>query len=175
VGLVVDGAGFDAKAPARLAIVAETEAELDARLGEALDRIAKDPSSPFSLPTGVHYGVGPSEGPVAFLFPGQGSQYIDMTAALAMQDERALEAWDRAADLDVFGGDGAARRRVPASRVRRRGEAALDAKLTSTEWAQPAIGASSLSLLHVLKALGVTPSAVGGHSFGEVMALHAPA
>jgi len=99
---------FDAKAQARLAIVAETEAELDARLGEALDRIAKDPSSPFALPTGVHYGVGPSEGPVAFLFPGQGSQYVDMTAALAMQDERALEAWDRAADLDVFGGDAVA-------------------------------------------------------------------
>src|SRR5262249_19573037 len=51
--------------------------------------------------------------------------------------------------------------------------ASLDATLTKTEWAQPAIGAHSLSLLTIVRALGIEPVAVAGHSFGEIVALHA--
>lgn len=39
----------------------------------------------------------------------------------------------------------------------------------------PAIGAASLSLLTLLKKLGIQPDAVGGHSFGEVTTLHTAA
>ncbi len=47
------------------------------------------------------------------------------------------------------------------------------ARLTRTEWAQPAIGAASLATLRLLEQTGLTPRAVAGHSFGEVVALHA--
>ena len=50
--------------------------------------------------------------------------------------------------------------------------AAQETRLRATEWAQPAIGVTSLSLLTLLSKLGITPDAVGGHSFGEVTALH---
>ncbi len=45
--------------------------------------------------------------------------------------------------------------------------------LTATEWAQPALAATSLSMLRLLRAVGIEPGHVGGHSFGEVVALHA--
>ena len=52
-------------------------------------------------------------------------------------------------------------------------EQAQAERLTRTEWAQPAIGAASLSLLGVATALGLHADHVGGHSYGEVTALHA--
>ena len=45
--------------------------------------------------------------------------------------------------------------------------------LRATEWAQPAIGAVSASLLELLRSIGLRPGCVGGHSFGEVTALYA--
>ena len=47
------------------------------------------------------------------------------------------------------------------------------ARLTSTQWAQPALGVTSMASLELMRTLGVTPQCVGGHSFGEVTALHA--
>ena len=47
------------------------------------------------------------------------------------------------------------------------------ALLTATHWAQPAIGTMSLSLLRVLDLIGLDAQHVGGHSFGEITALHA--
>lgn len=53
--------------------------------------------------------------------------------------------------------------------------AAQQARLTQTQWAQPAIGVASVSMLALLRSLGLKPAMVGGHSFGEVTALHRPA
>ena len=51
--------------------------------------------------------------------------------------------------------------------------AAQTARLTATEWAQPALGLASLATLRLLRHLGVDGDVFGGHSFGEVTALHA--
>ena len=45
------------------------------------------------------------------------------------------------------------------------------AELTETNVAQPALGATDLAYLHVLRALGVEPQMVAGHSYGELVAL----
>ena len=44
-------------------------------------------------------------------------------------------------------------------------------QLQATEWAQPAIGAMSLSILRVLRKAGVQAEHFAGHSFGELAAL----
>ena len=49
----------------------------------------------------------------------------------------------------------------------------VDEALRDTRTAQPAIGAISLGLLRVLGGFGVRPELAGGHSFGELTALHA--
>ena len=161
-----------ASSGSRLALIASDEVDLADKLGKAIDRIEKDPTAAFSTPTGIHYGVGARDGDIAFVFPGQGSQYLFMGADLASQYSQAMDAWDVAADLDwdaeplqdvVF----------PITSFQEGGEAAQQSLLTATQWAQPAIGSTSLSMLRILRDIGVTPSHVGGHSFGEITALHA--
>src|SRR2546423_2273011 len=51
--------------------------------------------------------------------------------------------------------------------------AAQQAALTATEWARPALAVASLAQLGLLSALRLRPDAVAGHSFGELVALHA--
>ncbi len=84
----------------------------------------------------------------------------------------ARAPWDRAASSETFDEplhDVVFPRPVFDDEVR----AAQEKKLTATEWAQPAIGVTSLSHLALLDRLGLSPKAVTGHSFGEVIALHA--
>ncbi|MDC8012904.1 type I polyketide synthase [Tahibacter soli] len=148
---------FDHTAALRLALVAASVDELDGRLALAHTKIADDPAVSFQLPDGTSYGVGAPDGALALLFPGQGSQYAGMGAAAAMQFDAARAVWDRAADLRIH--DVAFGRSTDA--------------LTHTENAQPALGLASIALLAVLRELGVEGAMTAGHSFGEIVALHA--
>ncbi|MBK7582989.1 MAG: acyltransferase domain-containing protein [Myxococcales bacterium] len=154
-------------AGARLAIVAKDEQDLRAKLADALTRIESSPDAAFSTPRGVHYGVGAGRPPVALLFPGQGSQYVGMGAELAMAYDAAIGVWDLAATTGLELHDVVFP--TPVFDDAARGE--QSAKLMRTEWAQPAIGATSLSYLRLLRTMGLEPHSVGGHSYGEVTAL----
>ncbi len=48
-----------------------------------------------------------------------------------------------------------------------------DARCMQTEVAQPAVGAACVGMLRLLERLGCRPDVVGGHSYGELVALHA--
>ncbi len=161
---------FDAGAPARLAIVASGETDLHESLLKAAERLDENDAA-FSLPRGVHFAAGAAAGPVAVLFPGQGSQYVGMGRDLAVSFECVRAEWDRFADV------GAEERLAdvvfPPPAWRDEAKKALDARLTATEWAQPAIAATSLAMVRLVERLGVTPICAGGHSLGEVTALGA--
>jgi [acyl-carrier-protein] S-malonyltransferase len=96
----------------------------------------------------------------AFLFPGQGSQYVGMGREIHDQYPAAREVFDRAeALLDL-----------PLRKLCFEGP--LD-ELTLTGNLQPAVTAVDLGVLAVLEGLGYTPAAVAGHSLGEYSALYA--
>lgn len=163
---------FDAGHTARLAVVAPAGGATAAALLRAADAVDRDPQRPFSLPSGAHYGPGrPSAGGVAFLFPGQGSQYLAMGADLAVHEPCARRAWDRAAGLR-WGGQPLHRVVFPPPAFDEQEEAEQRERLTATEWAQPALAVHSLALLAVVERLGLRADAVAGHSFGELVALH---
>ncbi|MFI6689767.1 SDR family oxidoreductase [Streptomyces sp. NPDC050485] len=145
----------------RLAMVTSSPEDLAEKLEQARGLVG---TRPFSTPTGVHFGVGRTQGRTAFLFPGQGSQYVGMGADLAVHFPQAHAVWNRheAAHL-VF----------PRPAFTDAGREQQCRELTDTRWAQPAIAAHSLALLAVLDAVGVRPDCVAGHSFGELVALHA--
>jgi len=156
---------------ARLAVVADSCADLEAKIAAAASRI--ESGEVFSTPTGIHFGVGPAvPGRVGFLFPGQGSQYVGMGSDLAMHMPRAQATWDRAAGLDL--GDAPLHAVVfPPPAFTDSARQDDEGRLTATEWAQPALAVHSAALLSVLTELKLVPDCVGGHSFGELTALHA--
>ncbi len=161
---------FDAAQPHRLAVQATDAAELAARLDQAKAAIAGHPGQPASSPKGWSYGTAAAPGKLAWLFPGQGSQYLEMGAALAMQFDAARALWDQAANLSW---DGLRLDQVvfPIPTFTAEERKAQEARLTATQWAQPAIGAVSASLLALLDRLGMQPACLAGHSFGELAAL----
>ena len=148
---------FDGGSAERLAVVCESKEDLRRRLLGFAEIGAAAP--------GVYHGAGEERGRAAFLFPGQGSQYVGMTGDLAMAFPESLARWDAASWLNEL---------VFPRPVFSAGERESQARrLAATEWTQPAIGAASAALLAVLDKLGLTPDCVGGHSFGEIAALFA--
>ncbi|MEV7020497.1 type I polyketide synthase, partial [Streptomyces sp. NPDC093991] len=105
--------------------------------------------------------VGPDGGEAVFVFPGQGSQWLGMGRGLLVSSpvfaarvgecEAALAPFVDWSLTEVLTGDD-------------------DAWLGRVDIVQPALWAVMVSLAAVWEALGITPSAVIGHSQGEIAA-----
>lgn len=97
---------------------------------------------------------------IAFLFPGQGSQYVGMGKLLAEQYPAAAEIFKRADEALQF----------PLSRLCFEGP---EDELKKTENQQPALLTVSAAAFTVLQERGLAPDIVAGHSLGEYSALYA--
>ncbi len=162
---------FSAEHAFRLVIVLDLLRENDtvqARLKEALDVIAKD--QPATLPArGIYLSIGEkSVGKVAFMFPGQGSQYVQMGRDLVCTFPEAMQAVEAADEITPLG-----ERIFPPPTVDKNQNQQQAEALRRTDTAQPAIGAVSLAMLAVLNRFGLSPDATCGHSYGELPALFA--
>jgi [acyl-carrier-protein] S-malonyltransferase len=101
-----------------------------------------------------------SGGKVAFCFPGQGSLEVGMGRALAEAYPEAMDVFTRgseASGLDLM----------------HLCFEAPEAELVQTELQQPALVATSLAVLAAIRARGIKPDFVVGHSVGEFAALAA--
>lgn len=158
-----------------LAIVADSIKDLREKGAKALEALLS-PKERFHDLRGFCFAEQPTAhtGPMAFLFPGQGSQYPNMLAQLAMAFGEVRQAFD-AADRALAGEAALPLGRLvfPPSTFTPEQEQEARRALTATEVAQPAVGAASLGMLRLLESLGLQPDFLAGHSYGEYVALAA--
>ena len=170
------------RGPATMAIVAGSHDDLARLLSEAVHRLGAADAAAKALPPGLFLSNAPlaADGRVAMLFAGQGSQYPDMAAGLAATFPEVAAVLDDA-DAIVAATPSYRERHdprlsrliFPPARFDDAAETAARQNLAATEAAQPALGSVEAAMLALTDALGLAPSMVAGHSYGEYVALHA--
>jgi amino acid adenylation domain-containing protein len=119
-------------------------------------------------PLGSTHTLAAVPGETVFLFPGQGSQYLNMGRGLYEHESVFRQAVDDCAallqeelDVDI--------REVlyPAP-----GSAGAEERLKNTRYTQPALFVTEYALAQLWQSWGIRPSILCGHSVGEFVAAH---
>lgn len=162
----------------RLAIVASSLPELHEKVVRALDQLGDPKRVRINDASGMYYTEEPlsRQGELAFLFPGEGSQYQGMLADLCVHFPEA-RAWFDLIDRAFVGH---ARTYLPSEVIfpppggeDGSSDTGEEARLWQMDYGPEAIFAANQALFDVLGRLDITPHAVVGHSTGEYSALFA--
>jgi polyketide-type polyunsaturated fatty acid synthase PfaA len=161
---------------ARIGFVSESLEQTIEYLKESLLMLASHSKDYWQHPKGIYYrAVGMDlRGKVVALFPGQGSQYVNMAAELAnnypqmrqvLSDmNKILYEQNQPIVSDII---------YPPITFNQDKKIKQEQELLKTENAQPAIGAISAGIYKILQKAGFKPDFIIGHSFGEITALWA--
>ncbi len=155
----------------RLAIDYADNAELVKKLEKVSAALTSEKSGMWSAlqGQGVYRGSG-KRGKMAFMFPGQGSQYVNMLKDLHETEPVVVETFEEADRVmtPIFG-------KPLTSYIYVDGDeesiAQAEKNLKDTTITQPAMLTANVALLRVLQKYGIKPDVVIGHSLGEYAAL----
>ncbi len=123
----------------------------------------------------IYISQGVKRDRAGFLFPGQGSQKLNMARILVQRYDWAKELVNQADQwLKEMGFEPISQfiyysleRAINQEQIKEWSQI-----LARTEFAQPALCLTSLIWLRYLKSLGINPVVVGGHSLGELIAFY---
>jgi len=166
---------FNPADPCRLLIVVDRSCGDEFELKKVIDDTiaafqTADPEKQSWTAGDTFFGSGPISGKLAFVFPGQGSQYVDMARDLMCIFPEALNALERF--NQCFGKPPRLSDYIyPCPAQNKHDKLALEERLRSTDIAQPAIGSVSLAMVRILSKFGISPDTVCGHSYGEIAAM----
>lgn len=158
----------------RIAFTASDAGQAVLRLKQCCDMINASGSLPEAAhPDGIWYRQRSVEGKTAALFPGQGSQYVNMGLALGLDfpEHRAVIA-EADSEFTAAGHEPLSGAVYPKPATNR-DRSADERRLRRTLYAQTAVAAMSISTWKLLKAAGCCPQYAAGHSLGELTALWA--
>ncbi len=165
----------DKKEPYRLAIVIKNTEDLSKKIKSALKRLKKNRDDRWSTRTGIVYCHGPMEGRLAFLFPGEGSQYLNMFADLAICFDEVRHWFDFWRGL-YHDKPGEARTDIifpPQSELTKQHRKELEKRLYDMDVGSEAVFIAGQAMNTLLQSFGVQPDVMVGHSSGESSALAA--
>ncbi|WP_081988926.1 MULTISPECIES: type I polyketide synthase [Xenorhabdus] len=166
---------------ARIVFVSQSVAQTVELLSLAVSQLQQNPlqqnnTSGWEHPRGIYYQPRGKalDGKIVALFPGQGSQYVNMARDIANdypEMRQSLEALDDVAISQS--GHELSPVIYPVPAFSEEEHTKQQQRLTDTANAQPALGAISAGYFNILKNIGFRPDFVAGHSYGEVTALWA--
>ncbi len=162
--------------PYRLAIVATTPDDLLKKLAYAVKRLSEPGCLQIKEREGIYYFSEPlaPHGKVAFLFPGEGSQYINMLSDLCFHFPEIRQQFDLMDRAFTRHGRGYLPSDVvfpPPNAQGENGRQADEQKLWQMDVGAEAVFAASQGILALLTRLQIRPDYVVGHSTGEYSAL----
>ena len=168
-------AAADRGGAARLAIVAKSREALAKALAGALPKLRDPQAKAWSTRAGAFFAAERLDGKLAFLFPGEGSQYLGMFADLAQCFDEVRE-W-----LDFWRGlydDAPGQTRTDiafpaATELTPERRKQLEARLHAMDVGSEAVMVGGQAMFSLLTALGVQADVMLGHSSGESSALAA--
>ncbi|MCH8108781.1 MAG: SDR family NAD(P)-dependent oxidoreductase, partial [Chloroflexi bacterium] len=157
-----------------LSIIADSREDLLEKLGRARESLTDPDKAEIDDPRGIYFNEKQMgrEGKIAFVFPGQGSQYVDMMRELAGQFDEVRECFERADSvLSGLMPKSVSGYVFPPPTFDEAAEKENQNALTETDVAQPALGAADMAMLHLLRRLGIDAEFMAGQSYGEFVAL----
>jgi acyl transferase domain-containing protein/phosphopantetheinyl transferase (holo-ACP synthase) len=160
--------------PQRLAIVAHSTSDLGKKLAQARNSLRDADVHRWQTQGGVFFADAPLSGKVAFVFPGENSQYPGMLRDLALSFPEARSWLDF---LDgLFSEDREAPHRTllypPPTAIGASERALLQERLMDVDAGSEAVFCADQAVFSVLRdALGLEPDFLLGHSTGENAAL----
>ena len=156
----------------RLSITAVSLQNLLGHLDRVIKKLTIDKN--LVLPPQISLNLNPikEKGKIGFVFPGQGSQYVNMSLENSIYFEEIRDAITYA-DASEQNENDLEKIIFPESTFNEVDSENNNKRLRATENAQPALGAISLGYLNLLNSLQIKPDCVAGHSFGELTALYA--
>jgi acyl transferase domain-containing protein/NAD(P)-dependent dehydrogenase (short-subunit alcohol dehydrogenase family) len=161
---------FSVKDPYRFMLVLDPSNDVVGFLDRAVIALEDNPSQKAWQFENMFYGGPEPSGKMAFIFPGQGSQYVNMGRDLVCFFPDAMNVLERA--NIIFESTGCLTDHIyPLSSQNEKDRHLQEETLRKTDIAQPAIGAVSMAMLKILRHFDLQPDAVCGHSFGELSAL----
>ncbi|MDA0780970.1 MAG: beta-ketoacyl synthase N-terminal-like domain-containing protein [Rickettsiales bacterium] len=160
------------KGSCRLAIMAGDLGELSKKIDNAKKKLDKG-DAPFAGKNGVVYSNRPVEGKVGFMFPGEGSQYINMLSDLAMHFE-PVRKW--------FGFWHGLYDETPGSRrtdivfpvqseLTEQRKAYVEKRIHDMDIGSEAVFVGGQAMFDLIRHFDVEPDVMVGHSSGESGAL----
>ena len=158
-----------------LSIAARSPEDLMIKIRKAKSFLISPEKEILSDPKGIYFTTRPllsDKAKLAFLFPGQGSQYSNMLSPLAMEFECVRQPFEQAgfllaSNLPKLLGDYV----YPQPVFNDGQQKKLVSELKDTNIAQPALGASEWGMYSLLSHLNIVPDMMAGHSYGELPAL----
>jgi acyl transferase domain-containing protein/NAD(P)-dependent dehydrogenase (short-subunit alcohol dehydrogenase family)/acyl carrier protein len=162
----------DLHAPERLAIDYADAADLADKAGKALKALAANQAAVWKAlrAQGIFRGHGPAP-KVAFLYTGQGSQYVNMLRTLRETEPIVAQTFAEADRVMIPLLGKPLTDFVFVDQADPSAVAKCDEDLRQTAITQPAVLAIDLALTRLLAAYGIQPDMTMGHSLGEYGAL----
>jgi acyl transferase domain-containing protein/NAD(P)H-dependent flavin oxidoreductase YrpB (nitropropane dioxygenase family)/NAD(P)-dependent dehydrogenase (short-subunit alcohol dehydrogenase family)/acyl carrier protein len=159
-------------APVVLAIAAVSLDDLHDKLKAALAALRDANRATIEDARGIYLYAEAATGKIAFLFPGQGSQYPGMLSSAAIRFPEVRESFETAdAVLLERLGFALSSFVFPPPAFGDEAQQAAAQDLMRTNVAQPALGVAGMAMYRLLGSLGIHPDMATGHSYGEYVAL----